>query len=155
MVNFFKKVFGAPESREDEKPRSNEDIRIATCALFLELASIDNEFSEEERQTILAILQEEYGVTQETALELAATAVEELKGSIDVWRFTNQINENYTEDEKIRVVELLWRLVYADGRLDEHEDYLMHKVSRLLRLRNKQLIAAKLRVLNKKEQGGD
>jgi len=131
-----------------------KDIRIATCALFLELASIDNEFSEEERQTILSILQEEYGVSETTALELAATAVEELKGSIDVWQFTNQINENYTEDEKIRVVELLWRLVYADGVLDAHEDYLMHKVSRLLRLRNKQLIAAKLKVLNKEDQGG-
>jgi uncharacterized tellurite resistance protein B-like protein len=154
MVDFLKKVFGAPHPDAPQEPRSNDDIRVATCALFLELASIDNEFSDEERQGILSILRQEYGLSERHALELAETAVEELKGSIDVWQFTNQINEHYSEEEKMRVVELLWRLVYADGKLDAHEDYLMHKLAKLLRLQHKQLIAAKLRVIHETDQGG-
>ena len=124
-----------------------EDLRIATCALFLELANIDNEFSEEERDSILALLKAEYNLSEEHALELAQRAVDELKGSIDLWQFTNLINENYTEPEKMRVVELMWQIVYADGRLDKHEDYLVHKLAQLLRLKHKQLIAVKLKVL--------
>lgn len=158
MIDFIKKAFsgsqqqdagagagadaGAGASRED-------DLRTATCALFLEIANIDDEFSEEERNSILNIIQTEYGLSKEHALELARRAMSELKGSIDLWRFTNLINDNYTEDEKLRVVELLWRVVYADGKLDKHEDYLIHKVARLLRLTHKQMITAKLKVLGK------
>jgi uncharacterized tellurite resistance protein B-like protein len=153
MVDFFKKVFGAPQEQDAPAPRDNNDIRIATCALFLELASIDNEFSEDERQEILSMLQREYGVSKRHAVELAEAANRELQGSIDVWQFTNQINENYSDEEKVRVVELLWKLVYADGKLDAHEDYLMHKLAKLLRLQHKQLIAIKLKVLHEGEQG--
>jgi uncharacterized tellurite resistance protein B-like protein len=148
MVDFFKKVFGSADDTDGAGSRSSDDIRVATCALFLELATIDNQFSEEERQKILSILREEYGLTTEHAVALAETANRQLKGSIDVWQFTNQINQNYSDDEKLRVVELLWRLVYADGVLDAHEDYLMHKLGKLLRLPHKQLIAAKLKVLH-------
>jgi len=148
MLEFFKNVFSAPEARSDAAPRTNEDIRVATCALFLELASIDNEFTDEERQKILSILRAEYDLSEQHALELANSAVEQLKGSIDVWQFTNQINENYNDEEKRRVVELLWRLVYVDGKLDAHEDYLMHKIAKLLRLQHKELIEIKLKVLH-------
>jgi uncharacterized tellurite resistance protein B-like protein len=149
MVDFLKRVFGTP----DEESRNADDIRVATCAIFLELASIDNEFSEEERQNILSMMQDEYNVSREHAIALAELANRELAESVDVWKFTNQINENYSEGEKMRIVELLWRLVYADGRLDAHEDYLMHKLGKLLRLQHRQLIAAKLRVLHEDREG--
>lgn len=125
-----------------------EELRIATCALFLEIANIDDEFSEEERDRILSLIKSEYGLTDQQALELAKRSMEELEGSIDLWKFTNLINERYGEQEKIRVVEMLWRVVYADGKLDKHEDYLIHKLGSLLRLKHKQLIAAKLKVLH-------
>ena len=87
-------------------------------------------------------------MSDEVAAELTEAADKERKNSIDLWKFTNLINENYSEDEKIRVVELLWKLVYADGKLEQHEDYLIHKLATLLEIRHDQLIAAKLRVLN-------
>lgn len=151
MLDFIKRAFSAPEAPEKSaEPGSSreDDLRVATCALFLEIANIDDEFSEEERRSVLAILQNEYGLSGEHALELAQRAMSELESSVDTWQFTNLINENYSESEKMRVVELLWQVVYADGKLDEHEDYLVHKVASLLRLTHKQLIAAKLRVLH-------
>ena len=73
----------------------------------------------------------------------------ELDGSIDLWQFTNLVNENYSRYEKINIVEMIWKIVYADGKLDKHEDYLVHKLGKLLRLSHKELINAKLKVLGK------
>ncbi len=149
MLDFINKVFGAPSQSEsaDSKEAPNHDIRIATCALFLEMAQIDGEFSDEERQRILAILKQEFDLSEDVASELTEAADKERKESIDLWKFTNAINENYSEDEKIRVVEFLWKLVYTDGKLDQHEDYLIHKLATLLEIRHDQLIEAKMRVL--------
>ncbi|MCH7549604.1 MAG: TerB family tellurite resistance protein [Candidatus Krumholzibacteriota bacterium] len=147
MKDFISKAIGTREAPQ----RAEGDVRVAACALFLEMANIDNEFSEEERQHILGILHSEFGLSEDDALELAQEAAAELEGSIDLWRFTNMINKNYSEAEKIRVVELLWQVVYADGHVDAHEDYLVHKVTKLLRLPHKQMIAAKLRVLHSDE----
>ena len=153
MRDIFKKVFGAPDPTSgefgaDAEAAGGHDVRIATCALFLEIANIDNEFSDEERRSIIAILQREFQLSEEHAEALASEAAAELKGSIDLWQFTNLINENYSDEEKMRVVELLWRVVYADGKLDAHEDFLVHKLAKLLRLKHKQLIECKLRVLH-------
>jgi uncharacterized tellurite resistance protein B-like protein len=153
MADFLKRVFANKrEQHAGDQPRGidaarEEDLRTATCALFLEIANIDEEFTDEERDSILKIIQSEYGLSEERALELARRAMRELEESIDLWGFTTLINDNYTLDEKLRVVELLWRVVYADGKLEKHEDYLVHKVAQLLRLTHKQLIAAKLKVL--------
>ena len=152
MLDKFKKLFqppapsdavGVPDPKDDD-----HSIRIATCALFLEIANIDNEFSHEERVNIIQMMQDEFGVSEQDANELAFEAAKELKDSIDVWQFTNIVNQNYSEEQKMRVVEMLWKVVYADGKLDAHEDYLLHKLAKMLRLQHKQLIAAKLRVLH-------
>ncbi len=150
MLDFINKVFGVPGEPDstDSKQVQAHDIRIATCALFLEMAQIDGEFSEKERKRILEILKEEYDLSEEVAVELTEAAEKERKDSIDLWKFTNLINENYSEAEKIRVVEFLWKLVYADGKLEQHEDYLIHKLATLLEIRHDQLIEVKLRVLN-------
>lgn len=148
MKDWVSRVFGVDKDAPQE--RGEDDIRVATCALFLEIANIDSEFSEEERRRILTIMQETYGLSATDATEIARRAASELRDSVDLWKFTNLINERYTEEEKEKVVELLWSVVYADGVLEAHEDYLVHKLSRLLRLQHKQLIAAKLRVLHEK-----
>lgn len=122
----------------------HHDPRIAACALFLEMAQIDDEFSERERGMILNILREEYGVSEEFAAALAEQAEKERKNSLDLWHFTELINQNFSKEEKIRVVELLWRIIYADGKLSGHEDYLVHSLAKMLCLSHKELIDAKL-----------
>jgi len=71
-----------------------------------------------------------------------------LETSIDLWQFSKKINENYSIDEKIEIIESLWQIVFIDEKMDKHENYLMHKLSALLRLSHKQLMDAKLRVLH-------
>jgi uncharacterized tellurite resistance protein B-like protein len=113
----------------------------------MEMAHIDGEFSDSEKEKIIQTLKEEHGLSEEAVAELLKAAKEELKGSIDLWQFTNLINQNYSLEEKIRIIEMVWQLAYTDGTLDKHEDYLLHKMANLLRLTHKQLIEAKLKVL--------
>lgn len=82
----------------------------------------------------------------EYVTEIIETADKELKGSLDLWQFTNLINHNYTEEEKIKIIEMIWHIAYTDGRLDKHEDFLVHKLANLLRLTHRQLIDAKVKV---------
>jgi uncharacterized tellurite resistance protein B-like protein len=147
MIDLVKKFFGkGSKNGTVKKEDSVHDVRIATCALLLEMSQIDGEFSEAEKKSILSIIEKEYGVDNEHIDAIIETAEEELKGSLDLWQFTNLINQNYTQEEKIKIIEMVWRIAYTDGRLDKHEDFLVHKLANLLRLTHRQLIDAKVTV---------
>ncbi len=150
-MNFIKKFFGGADSSAAESSKDNieHDVRVATCAIFIEMAGIDGEFSDAERNRIVTLLQQQFDLSPEHAAELQKVAGEKLEGSIDIWQFTNRINQNYTVDEKMEVMELVWRVVYADGKLDAHENYLVRKLATLLRLSHSQMIDAKLRAKRK------
>jgi len=147
-MHIVKRFFGKPSSAGGRQTAqtTEHDVRVAACALFLEMARIDNSFTEDETQEILSILQARYGLSPEDAEELIAAADKELQNSVDLWQFARLINENYTNSEKLEIIEMLWRIVFIDGKLDKHENYLMHKFEQLLRLSHKQLIDMKLKV---------
>ena len=149
MINSLKGFFNKSVTDEMglQDRDSEHDIRIATCALFLEMARIDEKFTPEEMETVLSIMQEKYGLSREHADALIAEADKELEESVDLWQFARLINENYSIDEKMEIIETLWRMVYVDGKMDEYEHYLMNKLKNLLRLSHDQLIGAKLKVL--------
>ena len=153
MINAVKRFF---EKVSTDKPEtttqtSYHDVRVATCALFLEMARIDESFTPEEMETLLQILKTKYGLSEQDADNLISEADAELKNSVDLWQFARLINENYTNEEKIEIIETLWQIVFVDGKMDQYEHYLMNKLSKLLRLSHKQLIDAKLKVLYPKE----
>jgi uncharacterized tellurite resistance protein B-like protein len=123
-------------------------LHVATCAILLEMAKIDCEFDDSERNDIITIFKDKYNLTDDEVTGLIEASEEELERSIDLWQFTNQINKNYSPDEKNRIIETIWQIAYADGKLDKHEDYLIHKLSDILNISHKHLIEAKLKVLH-------
>jgi len=148
MLNALKKFF----AKSEKKPAGDSvdhDIKVAACSLLLEMAFADEEFSDEERDDIVSILEKGFGLNKEDGDKLMEEAKKELDSSIDLWQFTNMINKNYSKEEKIGVVEMLWSIVYADGIIDKHEDYLLHKLASLLRLSHSELIEAKMKVKNR------
>ncbi|HHO76248.1 MAG TPA: TerB family tellurite resistance protein [Deltaproteobacteria bacterium] len=144
LKRFFTVNTGAGTS--DNKKNDRRDILVASCALLLEIATIDGEFSETEKGLILSIVKDEYGLDEKDALALVEDARKEVEQSIDLWQFTNLINKNYSLEQKIRIIETIWMVIYADGRLEKHEDYLVHNLADLLRLDHKHLIDAKLKI---------
>lgn len=147
MADFWKRMFQQDPMIQDDGDTASRDIRVAAAVLLLETAHIDDTFGDEEREAILAVLKDEYGLSDAATAEIIQTAEKERQESLDMWQFTNQINEHFSKEEKGRIVELLWTIVFADGRLDGHEDHLVHVLSKMLHLSHKELIDAKLNVL--------
>ena len=111
------------------------------------MAKADGEFSDEEQKNIIGLLKQEYQLSDNYIEEITEIAEQELKESHDLWKFTNLINNYYNHEEKIKIIEIVWKIIYSDGSLDKHEDYLVHKLSRLLNLRHSELINAKLQTI--------
>lgn len=130
-----------------EPPTEHERIQVATAALLLEMAHADEEFREMEQQIIRDLLQRRFELSEDAAGELMELAQEKRKESLDLFHFAREINRDFTPEEKLEVMEVLWRVVYADGVLDKYEDYLIRKLASLLRLSHRQMIEAKLKVL--------
>ncbi|MGD8241212.1 MAG: TerB family tellurite resistance protein [Desulfobacterales bacterium] len=149
------KQFFSPATRDAANEHSGDsghDVQVAVCALFVEMARIDESFTADEMAAIIKILKDKYGLSDENAKAMIAAAETQLEESVDYWQFARLINEHYTPGEKAAIIEMLWRVVYLDGNLDKHEDYLMHKLAKLLRLDHQQLIAAKKKVLHDRSE---
>ena len=147
MIDSIKNFFSEKIETSDDKSQesSERSVSIATCALLLEMAHADSEFSDEEKNSIIRILQSTYAITEDDAKELIRLSEMERQESTDLWQFTNLINHNYSREEKIKVAETLWNIVYTDGKVDQHEEYLMRKLTYLLDLDHQDMIEAKFK----------
>ncbi len=150
MFGFIDRFFEKPPAGGAKV--SGHDVRVAACAILVEMAGADGEFSNEERDRILKHFEEAHALTPQEAEELVQTASNKLKDAVDIWHFTNMVNQNYTKEEKLQVIEMMWRVIYADGHLDAHEDYLAHKMGNLLRLSHDELMDIKVKVIRASEK---
>ena len=118
--NFFSKISAA--DAQTPKQDTTHNLHVATCALFLEMARIDESFTPEELETLIQILKQKYSLSNDHADALIAESDPELKKSVDLWKFARIINENYSNQEKIEIIETLWRIVFVDGKMDKYEN---------------------------------
>ncbi|WP_432823752.1 TerB family tellurite resistance protein [Trichloromonas sp.] len=146
MLKLLKNMLG-PGAQEPTPAHRYERIQVATCALLLEMAHTDEEFHEFESALIEDLLQNRFGLPPAAVAELIELGHGERHASLDLYHFARDINEHFTIEEKVELIESLWRIVYADGLLDKYEEYLMRQVTKLLRLSHRQMIDAKLKVL--------
>jgi uncharacterized tellurite resistance protein B-like protein len=147
MFNIVRRFFSKEtiEGIDTDGQEIGHNIHVATCALLVEIARIDGTFTDEEMETVLSILKEKYGLSREHADELIQEAENQLEESVDLWQFARLINENYSNEEKMKILETLWQVVYVDGKMDQYEHYMMNKLQHLLRVSHDQLIEAKLK----------
>ncbi|UCE22009.1 MAG: TerB family tellurite resistance protein [Candidatus Aminicenantes bacterium] len=131
---------------ELQEQDETERLQVATCIILLEVAKSDDEFSSIEKATLKAILKKKFEISAEAAEELMEIASKKREESIDLWQFTNLINQNYTKEEKMKIVESAWRVIYADEKLNGYEDHFVHKLAKLLQLDHSELIDAKLKI---------
>jgi uncharacterized tellurite resistance protein B-like protein len=136
----------SPAAAPSAGPGAHE-LPVAACALLLELAHADDEFSGEERRHIQEALARHFGLGAEAAAELMTLAQDRLGQATDLHQFTSVLAKQYDEGQRMVLAEVLWRVVYADGKLSQHESYLMRKLANLLDLRPGYLAEARKRVL--------
>lgn len=128
-----------PESRDLSR------LSIAAAALLLEIAHADDEFADIERGHIEESLGRHFDLDDAAVTELMRLAETARREATDLHQFTAVINDHYDEGQRVVLVEILWRVVLADGELSRHESYLLHKLSNLLDLRPGYLAEARRR----------
>ena len=110
----------------------DEAIRLATAVLMADVANADDNFDEDEFDRVLTLCQSHFHLAPNDAAELVNRATEEADDLVSLHSFTDVLHETLSEDEKARVIQLLWAVAYADGNLDKYEDSLVLKISDLL-----------------------
>ena len=134
----------SPEVADDEE-YSAESLRVAACALLLEVAHADDYFAARERRHLRELVRRHFGLDAGAADELIALAEDERRDSVDLWGFTRLINAHYSNGQKLVLLESMWGVVLADGELAGREDYLMRRISHLIGLKPGYLAEARQR----------
>ena len=143
MLDAIRSLFGTGVNDARETRPAVDPVHLAACALLLEIAYADGEFSEPERKHLEAVLSRHFGLKPEDGRKLMALAEEERQRSVDHFRFTSVLQKHYDIGQKMVLAEVMWGLVLADGEIAEHEHYLTRKISNLLDLQPAYLSSAK------------
>jgi uncharacterized tellurite resistance protein B-like protein len=122
------------------------DYRLAAAALLVHAASIDGNMSEVEREQLHAIIKRRFALDDAATDELVTEATEAEHEAVDLYHFTSLINRSLDEDGRRRVVEMMWEMVFADGRVGEFEDNLIWRAADLLGISSRDRIQLRRRV---------
>jgi uncharacterized tellurite resistance protein B-like protein len=122
----------ATEKDDDDAEKRDAAIRMATAVLMIDVARSDHVFDESEYERVLQLVETHFRLSAEDAAELVNSAGEKAEKLVSAYDFTKILHEHLSHEEKARIVELLWLIAYADGRLDKYEDSLVLKISDLL-----------------------
>src|SRR5215813_3010989 len=130
---------------QESTPRF-DPVTIAACALLLEIAHADEVFRPEERERIARHIHEEMGVAQSELKEVFRLAEEERRESVDLYHFTKLLSEHLSREQRLKLIEAIWGVVYSDGSLSEVESHLARRIAELLGFQHPEVQAAKERV---------
>jgi uncharacterized tellurite resistance protein B-like protein len=118
---------------------------LAVAALLVEILRADFDASAEERREVLASIERLLGLPPEACADLLALAEARIDRAHDLYQFTSEVNRSYSPEDKLRLLEELWRVAHADARMHKYEEHLIRRIADLLHLPHSEFIAAKLR----------
>jgi len=122
------------------------DYRLAAAALLVHTAAIDGNISDRERDRLHAVIKRQFDLDEATTDELVAEATEAEHEAIDLYHFTSLINRSLDEEGRRRVIEMMWEIIYADGRVTEFESNLIWRAADLLGISSRERIEIGQRV---------
>ena len=146
MLDALRALFSGETPAPAAAPAPNAEVdplHLAACALLLEIAWADGEFSAPERAHLEGVLARHFNLSGEEGARLLAVADEARRNSVDHYRFTSVLRKGYDTGQKMVIAEVIWGLALADGEIAEHEHYLTRKIANLLDLEPGYLSAAK------------
>ncbi|MDH3491232.1 MAG: TerB family tellurite resistance protein [Gammaproteobacteria bacterium] len=132
LIDQVVNVIATPERAESSAKDREAALRLATAVLMIDVARADHEFDESEFDRILELVRAHFKLEPEDAAQLVVAANERSDEAVSAYEFTQLLHEHLDEEEKTRIVSLLWQIAYADGRLDKYEDAFVLKISDLL-----------------------
>jgi len=145
MLNAIKHFFEqniSTSSPDDIEHR----LKLATAALLIEMMQQDGKSKEEEIRAVKDSLQNRFELDKAETDGLFDLARSQAKQATDFFQFTSLIHKHYPLEKKIKVVEYLWTIAYADNHLDAHEEHMVRRIADLLYVSHKDLMQTKYKV---------
>ena len=141
-MNFFKKIFNTEESENIE---IDDNTAIKACiALLLETSMADEILDDKEIDALKITLIKDFKIENDEVDELIALAKENVKDSTSLYEFTRDINDNFSAEQRVQLIESMWKIAYADGNIDKYEERIIRKVSNLIYVAHSDFIKAKI-----------
>ena len=122
-----------------------EGFRLAVAALMVEVLRADHETDDAERRQVIESIGRQLGLGESDGRELLELAERRVDASHDLYQFTSLVNRACSEEEKLRLVEQLWRVAGADSVIHKYEEHLIRRIADLLHVPHRAFIVAKLR----------
>lgn len=145
MLSSIKNFFESKLSHEVEESSSSlKKIDLACAALLIEVMNSDHELDERETKEFLKVLKSSLDVSEQEIAELAELAEEEARQATSLYEFTKLINDEYNYEEKVGLIENMWRIAFSDEQLDKYEEHLIRKIADLIYVSHGDFIKSKL-----------
>ena len=129
MFDKLKSIF---DKKIEEENEQFDTVQIAISTLMIQTAVYDGIFDEKEKSEILELIKKYFELTEDQKLSLFKIAMKVNDDSNDMQQFTRVLNTNLSEDEKLNIIEMLWKIIISDGHIDDYENALIRKISGLL-----------------------
>jgi len=149
MLSIIKSFLNGSDAAPQSHDEGTDAMAAAAVAVLVEAALLDGDFDQRERDAIHAILVDRFGLSADDATGLIDDAVDGHEDANRVYAATRLIREDFSEAERIDVMEMLWEVAYADGTLHDYEANLVRRVAGLLYVRDRDSGIARKRVLER------
>lgn len=121
-----------PPTAHTSPDATEHTLQLATAVMLVEVMRADASFHEGEREAVRAALRDKFALSDDEAQGLAELAEVAAREATDLFGFTSRINERFDMPQKLRMVEHMWHVAYADGHLGDHERHVLWRVADLL-----------------------
>ncbi|MEX0730142.1 MAG: TerB family tellurite resistance protein [Aquisalimonadaceae bacterium] len=156
MLDVIKKYFRDHlEPGRGHEESAEQQLRLATAALLIEVSRADNQINQAEQEAIATSIRDKFELTDAETEELVSLARREAEETVSYYGFTSLINEHFGQQQKERVIELMWRVAAADRYVDKHQEALVRKIADLLYVPHRVFITTKLSVLEENAMDSD
>ena len=147
MLKSIQNIF---RHRNQEVSDSSEIYQreLAYASLLVEVIKSDDKFDDRERVKLFDVLSKKLKIRDDELQNFAELAKQKSDESTSLYEFTREINDKDEYDEKLKLIEDLWRIAYSDGQLDKYEDYVIRKIADLIYVTHSDFIKSKLSVKN-------
>jgi uncharacterized tellurite resistance protein B-like protein len=133
-------------------PGNPDEVQLAAAALLVEAAHVDDDFDLRERAVIDRVLERRFKLSAAAARRLVVEAERVSERSTQIFRFTQVINDRFSLEQRVELMEMLWEVVYADGSIDALEDTLLRRLGGLIYVPDRERGAARQRVLQRRQE---
>lgn len=152
MLERLKSLFSPDAGGAGARTHGLDELQLAAAALLVEAARMDDDYDDQERTLIAGLLRDRFSLDADDTEALVAAADEATEDLVEVYGFARRVKDAFDHEERIRMVEMLWEVVYADGEVHDHEANLLRRVSGLIYVSDRESGDARKRVLDRKSR---